>query len=61
MRPLKDHNNTLFGRPNPGWPIGRPGIGHPQGYLLNIKVEYEEKEMVDYRFCHSAVECEGLI
>jgi hypothetical protein len=28
---------------------------------IEYKVEYEEKEMVDYRFCHSAVEYEGLI
>jgi hypothetical protein len=25
------------------------------------KVEYEEKEMADYRFCHSAIEYEGLV
>jgi hypothetical protein len=25
------------------------------------KVKYEEKEMADYRFCHSAIEYEGLI
>jgi hypothetical protein len=29
--------------------------------LNKKKVEYEEKEMADYRFCHSAVEYEGLI
>jgi hypothetical protein len=34
---LRDHNNTPFGWPTPGWPIGRPGVGHPQGvYLMFI-------------------------
>jgi hypothetical protein len=28
---------------------------------LNIKVEYEEKKMADYRFCHSAIEYEVSI
>jgi hypothetical protein len=28
---------------------------------VEYKVEYEEKAMADYRFCHSAVEYEGLI
>jgi hypothetical protein len=30
-RPLRHHNDKPFGRPNPGWPIGRPAVGHPQG------------------------------
>jgi hypothetical protein len=28
---------------------------------VEYKVEYEEKKKADYRFCHSAVEYEGLI
>jgi hypothetical protein len=28
---------------------------------VEYKVKYEEKEMADYMFCHSAVEYEGLI
>jgi hypothetical protein len=27
----KSHNDTPFGRPTPGWPIGHLGVGHPQG------------------------------
>jgi hypothetical protein len=30
-RPLRGHDDTLFGRPNPGRSIGCPGVGHPQG------------------------------
>jgi hypothetical protein len=29
--PLRGHNNTPFGRPTPGRPVGRLGVGHPQG------------------------------
>jgi hypothetical protein len=28
---LRGLNDTPFGRPTPGRPIGHPGIGHPQG------------------------------
>jgi hypothetical protein len=28
---------------------------------VEYEVEFEEKEMADYRFCHSVVEYEGLI
>jgi hypothetical protein len=27
---LRSHNDTLFKRPTPGWPISYPGVG-PQG------------------------------
>jgi hypothetical protein len=30
-RPLGGHNETPFGQPTPGRPIGRPGVGHPSG------------------------------
>jgi hypothetical protein len=30
-RPLWGHNDTLFWRPTPSRPIGRPRVGHPQG------------------------------
>jgi hypothetical protein len=30
-RSLWAHNDTPFGRPNPGRLIGRPGVGHPSG------------------------------
>jgi hypothetical protein len=29
-RPLRVRNDTPFGRPTPGRPIGHPGVGHPQ-------------------------------
>jgi hypothetical protein len=29
--PLRGHNDTPFGRPTPGRPIGRLGVVHPQG------------------------------
>jgi hypothetical protein len=29
--PLRGHNDTFFGLPTPDRPIGRPGVGHPQG------------------------------
>jgi hypothetical protein len=29
-RPLRGHNDMPFGRPTPGRPISRPGVGHPQ-------------------------------
>jgi hypothetical protein len=32
-RPLRGHNDTPFGRPIPGWPIGRLGVGRPQGVI----------------------------
>jgi hypothetical protein len=28
---LRGHNDTPFGRPTPGWPIGRLVFGCPQG------------------------------
>jgi hypothetical protein len=28
---LWGHNDTPCRRPTPGWPISRPGVGHPQG------------------------------
>jgi hypothetical protein len=28
---LRGHNNTPFGRPTPGRPIGSPGVGRPSG------------------------------
>jgi hypothetical protein len=28
---LRGHNDTPFGRPTRGWPIGCLGVGHPQG------------------------------
>jgi hypothetical protein len=28
---LRGHNNTPFRRPTISWPIGRPGVGRPQG------------------------------
>jgi hypothetical protein len=31
--PLKGHNNTRFGKPIPGRPTGRLGVGHPEGVL----------------------------
>jgi hypothetical protein len=31
--PLRGHNDTPFGRPTPGRPIGHPGVGLPQGVL----------------------------
>jgi hypothetical protein len=31
---LRGLNNTPFGRPTPGRPIGRPGVGHPQSLLV---------------------------
>jgi hypothetical protein len=30
---LRGHNDTPFGRPAPGWPIGRLGSGRPQGVI----------------------------
>ena len=30
---LGGHNDTPFGRPTPGRPISRPGVGRPQGVL----------------------------
>jgi hypothetical protein len=27
--PLRGHDDTPFGRPTPGQPVGRPGAGHP--------------------------------
>jgi hypothetical protein len=42
---LRGHNDTPFGQPTPGQPIGRPGVGCPSGifgvfsyYLLVILV-----------------------
>jgi hypothetical protein len=32
-RPLRGHNDTPFGWPAPGRPIGRPGSGRPQGII----------------------------
>jgi hypothetical protein len=32
-RPLWGHNDTPFGWPTPGWPIGRQGVGCPQGVI----------------------------
>jgi hypothetical protein len=38
---LRGHNDTPFGRPTPGRPIGRPRVDHPQGifcvYLVLIR------------------------
>jgi hypothetical protein len=28
---LRGHNDISLRRPSPGWPIGRPGVGHPWG------------------------------
>jgi hypothetical protein len=28
---VEGHNDMAFGRPTPGWPTGRPGVGHPHG------------------------------
>jgi hypothetical protein len=33
-RLLWGHNDTLFGWPTPGRPIGHPGIGHPKGIFV---------------------------
>jgi hypothetical protein len=33
-RQLRGHNDTPFGRPTPGRPIGRPGLDHPLGILV---------------------------
>jgi hypothetical protein len=30
-KPSKGHNDTPFWWPILGWPISRPGVGHPQG------------------------------
>jgi hypothetical protein len=30
---LRGHNDMPFRQPAPGWPIGRPGSGHPQGII----------------------------
>jgi hypothetical protein len=35
-RLLRGHNDTPFGQPTPGRPIGRPGVGHPQGVFSVI-------------------------
>ena len=32
--PLRGHNDTPFGWPTPGWPIGQPGVGQPKGVSL---------------------------
>jgi hypothetical protein len=34
--PLRGHNDTPFGRRTPGWPIGRQGIGPPQGVFCGF-------------------------
>jgi hypothetical protein len=31
---LSGHNDTAFGWATPGRPIGRPGVAHPQAYLM---------------------------
>jgi hypothetical protein len=28
---LRVHNDMPFRWPTPGWPISRPGVGHPEG------------------------------
>jgi hypothetical protein len=33
-RQLRGHNDTPFGRPTPGWPIGRPGLAALRAYLV---------------------------
>jgi hypothetical protein len=33
---LRGHNDTPFGRPSPGRPIGHPGAGHPQGVFQSL-------------------------
>jgi hypothetical protein len=33
-RSLSGHNDTPFGRPTPGRPIGRPGVGHSRVDLV---------------------------
>jgi hypothetical protein len=32
---LRGHNNTPFGRPTPGRPIGPQGVGHSQGTFFD--------------------------
>jgi hypothetical protein len=43
-RPLRGHNDTPFGRPTPGRPIGRPGVCHPQGVFGAFR--YYQLEML---------------
>jgi hypothetical protein len=33
---LRGHNDMPFGRPTPGWPIGRPGVGRLKGVLCGF-------------------------
>jgi hypothetical protein len=37
---LRGHKDTPFGKPIPGCPIGRPGVGHPQGIFGIFSYHY---------------------
>ena len=39
--PLRGHKDTPFGRPTPGRPIDRPGVGRPQGIFGGFSYHYQ--------------------
>jgi hypothetical protein len=51
-RRLWGHNDTLFGRPTPGWSISPPGVGHPQGIFECIFLKFRPQIRIPHQISH---------
>jgi hypothetical protein len=56
---LWDHNDTPFGWPTPGWPIGLPGVGRPQGVFGGLS--YNQLVILFFNIVPLIMEFTGII